>query len=101
MPHGVVPPEQLPNVPTVAEAGLPGFLAIAWFAVVAPEGTPDDIVAKISKDIATAMATPEVRKKFLDQAAQPIANSPQEAARFIASEVELWGKVIREANVKL
>ncbi|HEY8578966.1 MAG TPA: tripartite tricarboxylate transporter substrate binding protein [Beijerinckiaceae bacterium] len=93
--------EQIPDIPTAAEAGLPGFSAIAWFAVVAPEGTPDDVVAKISKDIQTVMAAPEVRKKFLDQAATPIANSPEEAARFIKSEVELWGKVIRDANVKL
>ena len=93
--------EQLPDVPTVSEAGIKGFSAIAWFAVMAPEGTPDAIIAKINKDIVAVMRTPEVRKKFLDQAATPIANSPQEAAQFIVSETKLWGDVIKSANVKI
>jgi tripartite-type tricarboxylate transporter receptor subunit TctC len=68
---------------------------------MAPEGTPDAVIAKINKDVVAVMKTPEVRKKFLDQAATPIANSPQEAARFIASETKLWGDVIKSANVKI
>ena len=68
---------------------------------MAPEGTPDAVIAKINKDVVAVMKTPEVRKKFLDQAATPIANSPQEAARFIASETKLWGDVINSANVKI
>lgn len=92
---------QLPDVPTVSEAGIPDFFATAWFAVVAPEGTPDDIIAKINKDIVAALNNPEVRRKYLEQAATPVANSPAEAARFIESETKLWGDVIRTANVKL
>ena len=92
---------QLPDVPTVSEAGLPGFSAIAWFAVVAPEGTPDDIIAKINKDIVAALNNPEVRRKYLEQAATPVANSPAEALTFIQNETKLWGEVIRVANVKL
>ena len=93
--------EQLPDVPTVSEAGIKGFSAIAWFAVMAPEGTPDAIISKINKDIVAVLNTPDVRKKFLDQAATPIANSPQEAAQFIVSEHKLWGDVIKSANVKI
>ena len=92
---------QLPDVPTVSEAGIPDFFATAWFAVVAPEGTPDDIIAKINKDIVAALNNPEVRRKYLEQAATPVGNSPAEAARFIESETKLWGDVIRTANVKL
>jgi tripartite-type tricarboxylate transporter receptor subunit TctC len=92
---------QLPNVPTVAEAGIPDFSAIAWFAVVAPEGTPDDIIAKINKDLVAALQNPEVRRRYLEQAATPVGNTPAEAARFIAEETKLWGDVIRSANVKL
>jgi len=92
---------QLPDVPTVSEAGLPDFSAIAWFAVVAPEGTPDDIVARINKDIVAALNNPEVRRKYLEQAATPVANSPAEALKFIQDETRLWGEVIRTANVKL
>lgn len=92
---------QLPNVPTVSEAGLPDFSATAWFAVVAPDGTPDDIIAKINKDIVTALNNPEVRRKYLEQAATPVANSPAEALKFIQAETKLWAEVIRTANVKL
>jgi len=92
---------QLPDVPTVAEAGIPDFSATAWFAVVAPEGTPDDVIAKINTDIVAALNNPEVRRKYLEQAATPVANSPAEAAKFILDETKLWGDVIRSANVKL
>jgi len=93
--------EQLPDVPTVSEAGLKGFSATAWFAIMAPEGTPDSVIAKINKDVVAVLQTAEVRKKFLDQAATPIGNSPQEAAKFIASEIEAWADVIKKADVKL
>lgn len=92
---------QLPDIPTVSEAGVPGFTAIAWFGVVAPEGTPDDIIKKINADIVKVLNMPEVRKKFLEQAATPIANSPAEAAKFIEAETKLWADVIRKADVKI
>ncbi|MDP2358113.1 MAG: tripartite tricarboxylate transporter substrate binding protein [Beijerinckiaceae bacterium] len=92
---------QIPNVPTVSEAGLPDFSAIAWFAVVAPDGTPDDVIAKINKDIVAALNDPVVRRRYLEQAATPVANSPAEALKFIQNETKLWGEVIRVANVKL
>jgi tripartite-type tricarboxylate transporter receptor subunit TctC len=92
---------QLPDVPTVSEAGLKGFSATAWFAIMAPEGTPDSVVAKINKDVVAVLKTDDVRKKFLDQAATPIGNSPQEAAKFIASEIQAWADVIKKADVKL
>jgi tripartite-type tricarboxylate transporter receptor subunit TctC len=92
---------QIPDVPTVSEAGLPDFSAIAWFAVVAPEGTPDDIITKINTDIVAALNNPEVRRKYLEQAATPVANSPAEALKFIQEETKLWAEVIRVANVKL
>lgn len=92
---------QIPDVPTVSEAGIPDFNATAWFAVVAPEGTPDHIIAKINKDIVAALNSPDVRRKYLEQAATPVANSPAEAAKYIAEETKLWGDVIRTANVKL
>jgi len=92
---------QIPDVPTVSEAGLPDFSAIAWFAVVAPEGTPDDIIMKINTDIVAALNNPEVRRKYLEQAATPVANSPAEALKFIQEETKLWAEVIRVANVKL
>ncbi|MDB5533207.1 MAG: transporter ATP-binding protein [Hyphomicrobiales bacterium] len=92
---------QLPDVPTLSESGLKDFSAIAWFAFMAPPGTPDAIIAKANRDIVAVIRSPDIQKKFLDQGAQPIGNSPSEAAAFIASEEKLWGGVIKQANVKL
>jgi tripartite-type tricarboxylate transporter receptor subunit TctC len=92
---------QLPDVPTLSESGLKDFSAIAWFAFMAPPGTPDAIIAKANRDIVAVIRSPDIQKKFLDQGAQPIGNSPSEAATFIASEEKLWGGVIKQANVKL
>jgi tripartite-type tricarboxylate transporter receptor subunit TctC len=92
---------QLPDVPTVSESGLKDFSAVAWFAFMAPPGTPDAIIAKANRDIVAVIHSPDIQKKFLDQAAQPIGNSPAEAAAFIASEEKLWAGVIKQANVKL
>jgi tripartite-type tricarboxylate transporter receptor subunit TctC len=92
---------QLPDVPTVSETALPGFSAIAWYAIMAPRGTPDAIINKVNKDVVSVIGQADVHKKLLDQAATPVANSPQEAAAFIASESQLWGDVIKKAGVKL
>ena len=90
----------LPDVPTIAET-LPGFASSAWFAVVAPPKTPAPIVDKISADIAAAIKDPGVRKRFADLSAEPVGNTPAEAAAFMRAEVERWNKVIKAANVKL
>ena len=92
---------QLPDVPTVSEAALPGFSATAWFAVMAPPGTPDALIARINADVVSVIRQPEVRSKFLDQAAEPVANTPAEATAFIAAETRLWGEVIRMTGVRL
>jgi tripartite-type tricarboxylate transporter receptor subunit TctC len=90
---------QLPDVPTVAEAGVPGFSALAWYAVAAPRGTPDPIVARIHADLVAVVRTPEVQKRFADQGAAPVGNTPEEAAAFIASEARLWGELVRRTNL--
>jgi tripartite-type tricarboxylate transporter receptor subunit TctC len=90
----------LPDVPTIAET-LPGFASSAWFAVVAPPKTPRAIVEKISADIAEAIKSPEVAKRFAELSAEPIGSSPEASARFMREEVERWGGVIKAAQVKL
>jgi len=90
----------LPDVPTIAET-LPGFASSAWFAVVAPPSTPAPIVAKISADIAAAIKDPDVRKRFADLSAEPVGDTPAEAAAFMRADVERWNKVIKAANVRL
>lgn len=91
----------LPEVPTVAEAGLSGFLSVTWFAVVAPEGTPAAVAAQLSAAFAEAIRQPDVQKRFMEQGAEPVGNTSPEAGAFIRDEMARWQKVIRDANVKL
>lgn len=92
---------RLANIPTLIEAGYPGFLATAWFGVVAPPGTPRTITEKISADLREALAQPSVRNRYLAQEATPIGGSPDETRAFIDEERKRWGEVIRRANVKI
>jgi tripartite-type tricarboxylate transporter receptor subunit TctC len=89
----------LPQVPTFAQAGLPGMNAVTFFSVVAPPGTPRDTVAYAHKAFAGAMALPDVRQKFSEQGAEPRGWSPEQTGDFIRRESEKWNKVIRSANV--
>ena len=92
----------LPEVPTVAESGLPGYEAVSWFGLFAPSGTPGDIVAKINAETRRIFVDPEFRKSFLDrQYFDSIAGTPEQLAQFLKSEEIKWSKVIRDAKVKL
>lgn len=100
----VASPQRVPslkNVPTIAEAGLPGFRSVTWFAVVAPPGTPAAIAARVQADIAAALQMPDVRKRFEEQSAEPIGGTPAATASFIKEEVARWEKVITSAKVTL
>ena len=90
-----------PDVPNAAEIGLPDLIASAWFAIVAPPGTPDAIVQKINTDTAAALALADVRAKFLEQGAEPQGDSPPATAAFIKEEEARWRAVIKSANVTL
>jgi tripartite-type tricarboxylate transporter receptor subunit TctC len=90
-----------PDVPNASEIGLPDLIASAWFAVVAPPGTPDAIVQKINKDIAAALKLDDVRAKFLEQGAEPQGESTQATEAFIKEEEARWRAVIKSANVTL
>jgi tripartite-type tricarboxylate transporter receptor subunit TctC len=91
----------LPEVPTAIEAGLPGFVTSAWFGLVAPPGTPGAVVAKVNADAVEALRLPDVRAQFLEQGAEPVANTPAEMAAFVREEMARWQGVIRTANVTL
>ncbi|MCC7082322.1 MAG: tripartite tricarboxylate transporter substrate binding protein [Burkholderiales bacterium] len=83
------------DFPTVAESGLPGYEAVAWYGVFAPTGTPAEIVAKLNADIVKALDSPEVRSLLLKQGAQAYTSSPAEFARVVARDVEKWGRVVK------
>ena len=82
------------------EAGLPGFEAVGLADVFAPAGTPPEIVAKVSADIAAVLKEPEVRDKLAGMGLEVVGSSPTEFSRYVKSESEKWGKVIRDAGVK-
>ena len=91
----------LPEVPTIAEAGLPGFQSVTWFGVVAPEGTPRAIAEQLSAAFNEALKVSEVQKRFLEVGAEPMGGSPAEAGVFIGREMVRWQKVIQTANVTI
>ena len=91
----------LPDVPTMAEAGVPGFESYSWFGILAPAGTPEAIVNKLQGEIAKALADPAMRERFAEVGAVPVGDTPAEFADLIAAETAKWAKVVEEAGVKL
>jgi tripartite-type tricarboxylate transporter receptor subunit TctC len=91
----------IPDLPTVAEAGVRGYSSGAWFGLVAPANTPKDIVAKLSAETARILQLPDVKSRLTDLGAEPVGSTPAQFAAHIKSEIAKWAKVIKEANVEL
>jgi tripartite-type tricarboxylate transporter receptor subunit TctC len=92
----------LPDVPTIAEAGdMPGFEAVSWYALMAPAGTPEAIVAKLHDGAVEAINAPEAKAGLEAQGAMPVGSTPAELATVIATDTARWAKVIRDANIKI
>jgi tripartite-type tricarboxylate transporter receptor subunit TctC len=92
---------QLPNVPTMQEAGVPGYDATVWLALLAPAGTPPHIVNKLNSEIAKIMATAETNKAMFDAGVEVSLSSPEAVTQLMVSEMAKWGKVVKEAGIKL
>ena len=90
----------MPEMPTIAESGLPGFEIGNWYAIVAPAGTPRPIVMRLNSELNKALAMADVKKRFLDLAADPIGSTPEELAAYNKSEIEKWAKLIKLAGIK-
>jgi tripartite-type tricarboxylate transporter receptor subunit TctC len=90
----------VPNLPTMAEQGFPGFDSTAWFALMAPAGTPAPIVAKLHADTAKILARADVREKFATLGMEVVGNTPAEFANVIKAEIPVWAKIIKESGAK-
>ena len=88
----------LPDVPTIAEAGVPGYEATSWFGLLAPAKTPAPVVAKLNAAILKALADPDVKKKLQEQGAEPLGETPAQFAAFIDSETVKWGKIVKQSG---
>ena len=90
----------LPDMPTVAESGLPGYEAASWYGVFAPGGTSRSIVDKVSGEVVKIVRAPEMRERLIADGADPAGTSPEEFGAYIKRELARWGKVVREAGIK-
>ena len=99
----VIAPQRLPalpDVPTVTEAGLPGFEVTTWYGILAPAGTPRPVIARLNAEIVKAMHSPEMKERLAGIGTDPVTSSPEEFAAFIQAEIAKWGDVIRKANLR-
>jgi tripartite-type tricarboxylate transporter receptor subunit TctC len=91
----------LPEVPTLAEAGVPGYDATSWYGVLAPARTPRAIIDKLHAEVAKAVRAPDLRDRLLNEGAIPVGNTPEQFAVFIQRELERWAKVIKDAGIRV
>jgi tripartite-type tricarboxylate transporter receptor subunit TctC len=100
---GITTPERnnaAPEIPTVAEAGLPGFESVQWYGLLAPANTPRDIVNRLHGETVKILQQPEIRQRFAGDGVDPVGNTPEQFAAYIKSELTKWAKVAREAGIK-
>jgi tripartite-type tricarboxylate transporter receptor subunit TctC len=91
----------LPDVPTIAESGVPGYAATQWYGILAPAATPKPVVEKLNVEIVNAVNRPDVRARLEAEGAEPVGNTPAEFAAFIKSELALWAKVVKESGATI
>ena len=89
-----------PDIPTVGESGLPGFVNVGWFGLLAPAGTPKDIIDKVQRDSANTLATDDTKQRLLAVGMTPVANNPAQFADAIRAESATWAKVVRERKIQ-
>ena len=89
----------LPDVPTVAESGVPGYESLSWSGIAVPAGTPRAMIDRLNKDLNAVLAMPEMRQKLSEQGADIIGGPPEAFTKHIAGEREKWSRVIKTANI--
>ncbi|HEX9192932.1 MAG TPA: tripartite tricarboxylate transporter substrate binding protein [Burkholderiales bacterium] len=90
----------LPDVPTISEAGVPGYEATNWWGIVAPAGTPRPVIERLHKELSVILASAETKKRFESEGGEAAQMSPEEFGRFIAAETDKWARVVKEAGIR-
>lgn len=93
--------DDLPNVPTVREAGFKGFEAVTWFGLLAPAGTPKEIITRLNAEFNKALQVPELKKRLNDEGADPVGGTPEQFAALIKDEIARWGRIVVESGAKV
>ncbi len=93
--------DDLPNVPTINESGYSGFDAVTWFGLLAPAGTPKDVIARINTEFNKALQNAELRQKLGNEGADPAGGTPEQFAALIRDEIPRWGRVVRESGARV
>jgi tripartite-type tricarboxylate transporter receptor subunit TctC len=91
----------IPNLPTVSEAGVPGYDAVIWLGIMVPTGTPKPVVDRLNAEIRKVLAQPDVKGDFAKQGAVPMEMSADEFGRFMAQDIEKWAKVVKASGMKV
>jgi len=93
--------DDLPDVPTINESGYKGFDAVTWFGLLAPAGTPKELIARLNAEFNKALQLPELRKRLGDEGADPAGGTPEQFASLIKDEIQRWGKVVKDSGAKI
>ena len=91
----------VPDIPTVAESGVPGYEVGVWFGIVAPAATPRDVLVKLNAELNRILAMPDVKQKFADQGVEPVGGPPERFGEHIRAQIEKWGRVVKESGAKV
>ena len=90
----------LPNVPTIAEAGVPGYQTANWWGIVAPRGTPAAVVNRLNQEVKAVLQSPDTEKRFVNEGAEPVTKTPAELGKYVADEMAKWVELARIANIR-
>jgi tripartite-type tricarboxylate transporter receptor subunit TctC len=94
-------PASLPDLPTVAEAGVPGYDSGVWYGVLAPAGTPRGIILKLNGEVVRVLNQPDYRGLLVNNTIDPIGSPPEQLGQYIKTELVKWAKVVKDANVRI
>ncbi|HET7866890.1 MAG TPA: tripartite tricarboxylate transporter substrate binding protein, partial [Burkholderiaceae bacterium] len=91
--------DDLPDVPTISESGYKGFDAVSWFGLLAPAGTPKEVIARLNAEFNKALKQPELSKRLADEGADPVGGTPEQFAALIGSEIPRWRRIVKDAGI--